>query len=298
MPDRPAIEAVRSLPETAKHSANVYDRRTEHLNDVLRPILEEASLHGAEGESIARVLRLSLLEQILEGESTDRVCSDARRLLHRLRGANIADERDEEGNDGGALLQALELEATHRARADDKVYEVRRSDFARTLDGNSSASTRHVLQALFNEPRMRPRVLVAQSRVGAEGLNLHEACRHVLMLHLDWNPAVIEQQVGRVDRLQSLWSREFKARVAGRDLPHIEIATVVLEGTSDAEKRDRIVARQRLLDAHVFGDLVSPGVLEELPPDWAERIRAAAPNFSPSGHQRGSTPAAPPWAGA
>ena len=35
-------------------------------------------------------------------------------------------------------------------------------------------------------------MLVAQSLVGREGLNLHKSCRIVLLLHLEWNPGVVE----------------------------------------------------------------------------------------------------------
>jgi SNF2 family DNA or RNA helicase len=50
-------------------------------------------------------------------------------------------------------------------------------------------------------------VLVAQSVVGREGLNLHRACRTVILLHPEWNPGVVEQQIGRVDRLSSYWEQ-------------------------------------------------------------------------------------------
>jgi hypothetical protein len=159
-----------------------------------------------------------------------------------------------------------------------------RSDFARILKGGSTHATRHVLQALFNTPQVRPQVLVAQSKVASEGLNLHEACRHVLFLHLDWNPALIEQQVGRVDRVGSLWATQFEAKENASGPARIEIATVVLDGTSDADRRERILARQRLLSAHLFGEIIPADVVDGLKPDWRTRILAASPNLSPSSY--------------
>ena len=47
-----------------------------------------------------------------------------------------------------------------------------------------------------------PEVLVASS-VMAEGVDLHLDCRHVIHHDLDWNPSVLEQRTGRLDRLGS-----------------------------------------------------------------------------------------------
>jgi superfamily II DNA or RNA helicase len=46
----------------------------------------------------------------------------------------------------------------------------------------------------------RVRVLIATD-VASEGLNLHSAARTVIHLELPWTPAVVEQRVGRVDRI-------------------------------------------------------------------------------------------------
>lgn len=59
------------------------------------------------------------------------------------------------------------------------------------------------VQLAFNRSHSMPRVLVAQSMAGREGLNLHRACCHVLLLHPEWNPGVVEQQIGRIDRVCS-----------------------------------------------------------------------------------------------
>jgi hypothetical protein len=78
-------------------------------------------------------------------------------------------------------------------------------------------------------------VLIAQSMVGREGLNLHESCRIVILLHLEWNPGVVEQQIGRVDRKNSDWSRLLQEAVdaGSQDLPRIEIRPVIFRGTYD-----------------------------------------------------------------
>jgi SNF2 family DNA or RNA helicase len=51
-------------------------------------------------------------------------------------------------------------------------------------------------------------VLVAQSQVGREGLNLHEEYRTVVLLYAEWNPGILEQQIGRVDRKNRRWFKD------------------------------------------------------------------------------------------
>lgn len=70
-----------------------------------------------------------------------------------------------------------------------------------TVDGES----RERLREAFNTP-LYPMVLVA-NEVMQEGLDLHHHCRRVVHHDLAWNPAALEQRVGRVDRLGSLVQR-------------------------------------------------------------------------------------------
>ena len=70
-----------------------------------------------------------------------------------------------------------------------------------TIEGE----TRERLREAFNTP-LFPMVLVA-NEVMQEGLDLHHHCRRVVHHDLAWNPAQLEQRVGRVDRLGSLIQR-------------------------------------------------------------------------------------------
>jgi hypothetical protein len=68
----------------------------------------------------------------------------------------------------------------------------------------------------------------------AEGVDLHLMCRNVIHHDLDWNPSVIEQRTGRLDRLGS------KAEVSG--LP-VNVYLPFIEGAQDEKQfwvmRDR-----------------------------------------------------------
>jgi superfamily II DNA or RNA helicase len=57
----------------------------------------------------------------------------------------------------------------------------------------------------FNLP-CAPLILIASSK-GQEGIDLHHYCRRVVLYDLPWNPAIIEQRIGRVHRLGGIRSR-------------------------------------------------------------------------------------------
>jgi len=161
-----------------------------------------------------------------------------------------------------------------------------RSAFARAMYGEVKPKTRRTLQFRFNQQDMNPQVLVAQAAVASEGLNLHEACRKVVLFHLDWNPAKIEQQIGRVDRQNSLWMQQFERWKASQhpsrsDPPQIEIHTIALAGTYDDHRSKVIVERQQMMRAQIFGELVPYEILAVLPQTLQDQIRSAAPDFSP-----------------
>jgi hypothetical protein len=169
-----------------------------------------------------------------------------------------------------------------RAFGDD--HELRQSTHCRLLEGSTRLETRHHLQAAFNRAASPPRVLLAQSQVGREGLNLHGACRVVLQFHAEWNPAVLEQQIGRVDRKGSDWERRAQRWLDGGargEAPYVEVRQLVCEGTYDAYQWERVGGRQRVFDASLFGALLPADAWERVPREWVTRLREAAPSFSP-----------------
>lgn len=128
---------------------------------------------------------------------------------------------------------------------------------------------------------------MAQSLVGREGLNLHEACRTVVLSHPEWNPGVVEQQIGRVDRVGSHWSRRLALAIENgmrdADLPRIDVHPVVFGGTYDAENWRVLRERWDDLRAQLHGVPVPA----RLAGNDAEAtaliadISATAPNFAP-----------------
>lgn len=109
--------------------------------------------------------------------------------------------------------------------------------------GNQSEQ-RQRIQDAFNTSFF-PMILVG-NRTMQEGLNLHRQCRRVVHHDLRWNPADIEQRVGRVDRHGSLAERRLAA-TRWQD-GHILIGTPLLARTIDPPRYRRVKEREKWLE--------------------------------------------------
>lgn len=123
-----------------------------------------------------------------------------------------SDEADDEVNDPlQELLSAVSVYSRSRRRAhidrddglendeDDGSYRV--VPLVRMVFGETPPDTRDRLALAFNSP-LFPEILVSSSVMG-EGIDLHRFCRHVIHHDGFWNPSTLEQQTGRLDRIQS-----------------------------------------------------------------------------------------------
>jgi len=198
-------------------------------------------------------------------------------------------DRDEGENDGDGKLDATEagkLWATLAQRLEDE-YTRPQGGFSRLMHGDTPPPTRRLLQLAFNRQASFPRVLVAQSLVGREGLNLHRACRTVVLLHPEWNPGVVEQQIGRIDRIGSRWeqllSQAIEQGVDSQHWPRIRIMPVVFKGTYDEANWQVLRHRWDELRAQLHGVVIpeSSRSGDPLADGWIDEINAAAPSFSP-----------------
>jgi hypothetical protein len=99
----------------------------------------------------------------------------------------------------------------------------------RMVYGDTKPEVRRRLMLAFNSP-LFPEVLVSSAVLG-EGVDLHRFCRHVIHHDLDWNPSVLEQRTGRLDRIRC------KAEVTRRP---ILVYEPFLAGSAD-EKMFRVV---------------------------------------------------------
>lgn len=197
-------------------------------------------------------------------------------------------ERNEGDEDGDGKLD--EQEAEHlwphlQQRLKDE-YGSSKGTFARLMYGGTSQHSRRMMQLAFNRTHSSIKALVAQSMVGREGLNLHEACKTVILFHPEWNPGVVEQQIGRVDRVGSFWQQEL-ARVIESgglfaDIPRIDVRPVIFKGTYDEYNWQVLRTRWADLRAQLHGIVVTQGNTDDPQMQaYLNEIAQAAPSFSP-----------------
>lgn len=258
------LEMLQESP-TAAH-----DGATGRLAIIARALSDHMGEAAESGSAMSVTTNLVGLVQAAANLDTATDDADAAALEEEERvGATRSDEWD-------AVLARLDSDYSHAG-----------GRFARQLHGGMVPGTRRLLQLAFNRPHAFPRVLVAQSMVGREGLNLHEACRTVVLLHLEWNPAVVEQQIGRVDRLGSLWQQRLVDAASEdrreSDVPKIQVRQVVFEGTYDEGHWRVLEQRWDQLRAQLHGDILP--LSAEADAEYlalTERVAAAAPRFSPT----------------
>ncbi|MDR7225228.1 helicase-related protein [Aminobacter aminovorans] len=268
----------------------------EHEARALLNAAEAAATGGNDGSG-SPVLNLlvravdELLPNTDSGGMQGRVHEDRELADAFVRIIGALRERTEGDTDGNEKLDKAEAEnfwKTLEERLNAEYGSTRRAAFARFIYGATEHSTRRLVQLAFNRPDSFPRVLVAQSMVGREGLNLHEACRVVVLLHLEWNPGVVEQQIGRVDRVNSHWARQLEAAIENCDLPQklprIEVRPVIFSGTYDEYHWGVLRERWDDLRAQLHGVIVPwrdrTGVSTEMQ-NVIRQLDAAGPDFSP-----------------
>jgi hypothetical protein len=242
----------------------------------------------AEQRSVALVAR-ALLELMgnLDGDLSP--LDYAKAFCDLIFAVNDRDDADDDSEiDDGA---ATEIWETIEERLGEE-YNRTQGGFARLMFGGTSPESRRIIQLAFNRPNSFPRVLVAQSVVGREGLNLHKSCRIVVMLHPEWNPGVVEQQIGRVDRVDSHWCRELKKAIASGktsdQVPRIEVRPVIFRGTYDEHNWQVLHARWNDLRAQLHGIVIPPSeaIVDQESKKLIDEISGAAPNFSPTNESK------------
>ena len=206
---------------------------------------------------------------------------------------NALSDRNEGDQNGDGELSAEEADDLWPTLLErlQKEYTRSQGGFARLMYGGTNQVSRRMIQLAFNRAQVNPKVLVAQSMVGREGLNLHRACRTIVLLHPEWNPGVTEQQIGRVDRVGSEWATELvkaiNAGCPGEDLPRIDVHPVIFKGTYDEHNWNVLRRRWDDLRAQLNG-IVIPSRLsvdDERLRFLCEEIALMAPNFSPLNQQ-------------
>jgi hypothetical protein len=240
----------------------------EHIQQRRRKIAENIFDWITEGLGADKTLELSLIKAAMASTNPD-----VRPLLSRAID-ELVDDTDVIGPRAYAdafvdLMSALRDRANEDGKSDGlwpalersllDEYNFQRGTFARLMYGGTPMAGRRALQLAFNREKSFPTVLVAQSMVGREGLNLHQACRVVILLHPEWNPGVVEQQIGRVDRIGSQWGKDLERAINdGSELPRIEVRPVIFSATYDEYNWEVLRTRWSELRAQLHGVIIDP----------------------------------------
>ena len=272
-----------TLRDVCQHAAQSFldkDRRGQ-------PPLDTALMSGLVTWLVQHVCVHDQLALLSQEEGRPRVAALVDDLLNELKDADPAQSGAGAESDAECSFDWARVIREHEKELekDQSGHHVfRMSPFSQRLYGETRPSTRRVRQSTFNNAQLNPRVLIAQSAVASEGLNLHRACRTVVMFHLDWNPGRIEQQIGRVDRQDSAWMNDFdqwECDGSNGEPPHIDVHTIVLEGTYDAFRTRVVAERAKILRSQLFGEMLSAEQLQRLPEHLRDAVRHIKIDFRP-----------------
>ncbi|NMV37877.1 helicase-related protein [Ralstonia insidiosa] len=270
-----------------------YEREREQLRNVCSRVVEEAGLDSKLSVEQIGVLTTWLVQQLCVEDQLwavdvpderDSVRTEARNRLASLRDPDPLEDTDEQKANRDVLswsriVDQLKDDLQRNERGD---YVFRMSPFAQLMIGDTPQATRRARQGTFNHPSLNPRVLLGQASVMSEGLNLHRACRTVVLFHLDWNPGRIEQQIGRVDRQNSAWMIACEDALQNRVTPpKLEVYTLAVQGTYDDLRSSVVQERIDLLRAQLFGEVLPLERLVQLPPQSQKLISDIRIDFRP-----------------
>lgn len=99
--------------------------------------------------------------------------------------------------------------------------QIESSGIVRRMNGSVDADSRVNVCAAFNSPLL-PDVLVCTA-IGSEGIDLHMFCDEIIHHDMPWNPAKLEQRIGRLDRVGSLAERQYENAECSNGRLHIGI---------------------------------------------------------------------------
>lgn len=224
------------------------------------------------------------LSTYASGAGREAVKAVVEQLLRDLKDSDPAGKGDVDDADAAKQFdweRVIREQEKDLERDSAENYVFRMSPFSQMLYGDTKPATRRVRQSTFNNAQLNPQVLIGQSAVASEGLNLHRACRSVVLFHLDWNPGRIEQQIGRVDRQDSAWMADFTKWDHQGDVPQIDIHTIALEGTYDAFRTSVVHERAKVLRSQLFGEILPLDQLSQLDEEVQAAIGRIEIDFRP-----------------
>ncbi len=206
-------------------------------------------------EALRRIAtRDAVLLRLLPNEGAEDAGSAAKVLASNFWGLRPQGQQESMADRVGVFLEGLTGESGTFTDENSARFmslqstRVGHEDYVALVDGKDHKN-RERLFGGFNSPLL-PEILVCTS-VGSEGIDLHKFCRHVVHYDLAWNPAVIEQRTGRVDRIGS---KTFRERTTSNEA-HLEIGIPFLAGTYDERMFEELRLRAQVFEVMTGGDM-------------------------------------------
>lgn len=160
-----------------------------------------------------------------------------------------------------SLWRGASIQSAYRGGSGDEVESMVSDDdlAVQVLSGATTADRRISICAAFNSP-LAPDILVCTS-IGSEGIDLHRECAEVIHHDLPWNPAKLEQRIGRVDRVGGL------AEVSGRQ---VRIGLPFQQHTYERWQHDVLLGRAQRFQVLLGKPDFNLASIEEEDPDSEE----------------------------
>jgi len=256
----------------------IFDERTSAFFEAFK-----ASQHTKEANKQPNTVAFAnAVIEIIDKERLDFSSSELAQGFKDLMSVVTAkNEGENNGHGDFDIDKAIDLWPIIVQRVSNEFAHVR-GGMARLMFGKTEPHSRRVMQLGFNRRSSFPKVIVAQSIVGREGLNLHHACRVVYLLHPEWNPGVVEQQIGRIDRIGSRWQKEFESyQTKNGKLPFIEVKPVIFKGTYDEYNWQVLNARWDELRSQLHGVIIPESERTNEDELLYDELCNAAPDFTP-----------------
>lgn len=181
------------------------------------------------------------------------------RVLHALvAAANRVLREDSKSRHLGRLLRRIRSEPAivFTEYRDTLLHLAEAFPGALLLHGGLSSQERAIVQGQFNDTGG----LLLATDAASYGLNLQARCRIVVNYELPWNPARLEQRIGRVDRIgqqRSVHAITLVARHTAEDLVIAPLMQRLGRVAATLGERDRLVSF--LTDARTAGIVIGGG---------------------------------------
>jgi len=223
---KPAEKALQQMVGTTMSDLNALVRMSlaVALMSSPRALIAQVRRMSASGTLTPSILRL--FENGVEAAGTGCKLAELQRILEAFRSKN--------------QIQWRALIFTQRLETLDLICEGLRAKgiSCATIRGSGDVANQRSIQAFKTDPPQAN--VIVSTDAGAVGLNL-QVCNVIINYDLPWNPMVLEQRIGRVQRL-------------GSNFKHIEVLNLTVKDSVEDHIVARLLSKLQLISSTI-GDI-------------------------------------------